>query len=61
MKCFYGGVFKCPRSAIFEVWKIFEYLKIESFKKQSIKDMKQNFDKYSLFEIMTFSFVNDVE
>lgn len=61
MKCFYGGVFKCPRSSIFEVWKIFDYLKIESFKKLCIKDMKQNFDKYSLFEIMTFSFVGDVE
>ena len=49
MKCFYGGVFKCARSSVFEVWKIFEHLKIDTFKKQAVKDMKQNFDKYQFF------------
>lgn len=43
MKCFYGGLFGCSRNAIFEVWKIFDYLKIETFKKHAINDMKLNF------------------
>ncbi len=60
MKCFYGGVFNCSRSSVFDVWKIFDYLKIDSFKKIIVKDMKHNFDKYNFFELIAFGFLNDV-
>ena len=42
MSCFYGGVAKFQRKEVLEIFKIVKYLKIDSFIKILIKDMKEN-------------------